>query len=122
MHLVKLIANRALTGNYGHREAGEMLTTDNRTAESLEARGLARRYFPPSPVKVTAPPMQAKMTAPPENKMLTVGDNKGVPDWVKKTRSIPDGFDELQKILDEQPPPTKRGPGRPPGAKNKPKD
>ena len=84
MHLVTLIANRALTGNYGHREAGESFTTDNRTAENLEARGLARRYFPPPPVK---------MTAPPENKMLAVDQNKAEP--------------------------IRRGPGRPPGSKNR---
>ena len=96
MHLVTLIANRALTGNYGHREAGETFTTDSRTAESLEARGLARRYFPPVAKLIVPLGWESKMAAPPENKMLAVEENKAAP--------------------------IRRGPGRPPGAKNKPKD
>lgn len=83
MHLVTLIANRALTGNYGHREAGESFTTDNRTAELLEARGLARRHFPLASIK---------MTAPPENKMLTAEENKA--DYAAERIEITMPFDE----------------------------
>ena len=40
-------ALRPLTGAYGHVAAGARFTTDHRTAERLEARGLAQRYRVP---------------------------------------------------------------------------
>ncbi len=91
MELVTLIANRALTGNYGHREAGETFTTDNRTAESLEARGLARRFYPPPPVTVSLSlEWASKMRSAPENKMIAPEANKAEP-VVKRRRGRPPG-------------------------------
>lgn len=41
--LVSLVALKPLTGDYGHVHEGQQFTTDSRTAENLQRRGLARR-------------------------------------------------------------------------------
>jgi hypothetical protein len=58
---------------------------------------------------------ESKMTAPPENKMLAVEENKF------QTYDIT--HHSTGKLVPVgEPGPYRRGPGRPPGAKNKPKD
>lgn len=49
---VKLKALRQLVGDYGRISVGQVFETDEETAESLEARALAERYYdaPPPPV------------------------------------------------------------------------
>lgn len=126
MHIVRLVANRPLSGNYGFRLKGQLFETDNITADQLERQGLARRYIPPPPPKIVlptftpppsvAPPVLEKMytprsTQPPvsENKMLRVFMNKVEP-LPAPSRQEPIAPPEL---------PIKRGRGRPKGSKNK---
>jgi hypothetical protein len=110
LHYVRMTANRPLCGEYGKPDAGENFTTDNRTAESLEMRGLARRYQPPRPKKLELPwawqHVQQKMQAPPENKMIAVEQNK-----VATSAPEPPAVPERPRLLKRR--------GRPPGAKNR---
>lgn len=85
LHHVDLTALRPLCGDYGRVMPGVRFTTDNETARSLEMRGLAQRYHPPSALRrilaaLFQPP--APQTEPPPNggngKMLTNHENKEI--------------------------------------------
>lgn len=65
MHRVKLMALRDLSGDYGNVNAGEEFTTDNLTAEKLEAKGLVEMWRP-----------EVKIQLPPENKVISPFANK----------------------------------------------
>lgn len=64
--MVTLQLNRSLSGDYGFLPAGHIIEVDERTAESLEKRGLATRCQK-SPSNGT---IHSKMETPYENKML----------------------------------------------------
>ena len=66
LHLVELVALKPITGDWGIAHPGQRFKTDNRTAESLESRALAERYFEPPKMMQAAP--QNKMLPTPENK------------------------------------------------------
>jgi hypothetical protein len=65
--MVKLTAIRQLTGSYGSVAPGQSFNVDEKTAEHLEARGLAKRAS------------SAKSTGPAENKATGPESNKSTP-------------------------------------------
>lgn len=71
--MVKLRALRAVCGDYGTAREGQTFETDEGTAESLEARGLAERVrivervakaFAGAPENKATPPRQIVVVAP----------------------------------------------------------
>jgi hypothetical protein len=83
LYLVKLRAIRSLTGDYGRVEPGGTFTTDSRTAERLESRGLAERFRPPEPLptleeiqRQIAQYRAKAIAASPENKAIIPEENK----------------------------------------------
>lgn len=115
---VTLKAMRPLTGSYGwppplagttHVNPGEMFTTDNQTAVKLEAAGLVERIdkprvsIQPSPdILAIIQGLKRKMAQVHEAPTIEVPENKMLPTTENKNG-------EQQK----------RGPGRPPGSRNK---
>jgi hypothetical protein len=73
--MAKLKALRPLCGDYGSVSEGQTFETDEKTALSLESRGLAERVREPSLVQR----MIGKMLGPPENKMMPMANNKADP-------------------------------------------
>lgn len=69
--MITLISHRSLSGSYGSIPADYVFEVDEKTAESLEARGLASRYRKPP-----ANGIAAKMEHLYENKMLDTQDVK----------------------------------------------
>ena len=57
----QLKALRPLNGKYGHIHPGGIFTCDDESAESLEARGLAYRYYPPMVPRPTALQYETKV-------------------------------------------------------------
>lgn len=104
MHLVTMTALRPLYGDYGHPSEGETFTTDSRTAQSLEARGLAERYRPDSRMAEAL----AKMLLVSQNKMMPPAENKvAVGPMFVPVSIAPTAADDAAPVF------VKRGPGRP---------
>lgn len=72
--MVTVISHRSLSGDYGAYPAGHVFDVDEKTAQSLEARGLVSRYRRPPTVKE----ILAKMEKGYENKALDVAETAGV--------------------------------------------
>jgi hypothetical protein len=64
--MVTIISHRPLSGDYGAFPAGHVFDVDDKTAESLERRGLASRYRRPPSAK----DILAKMQPAYENKAM----------------------------------------------------
>lgn len=48
--MIQLTAIKPLSGSYGHVHPGQIFSTTEAIAMDLESRGLAYRYFEPTPV------------------------------------------------------------------------
>jgi hypothetical protein len=71
MQRVEMVALRPLQGDYGTRGVGEIFSTDTRTAEKLEAKGLACRHYR-RPERKAVHVYENKMIEPAANKTVSV--------------------------------------------------
>ena len=89
--MVTLVALRQLCGDYGRVSEGDTFQVSPEVALELEARGLAYEYHEPQPpqdLQELIARIKGKMMPPPENKMLTVEENKTIPQIRKRGRPL----------------------------------